>query len=165
MIEWFDSNGRLEKTQDQNGVQTEYTYNDRGLLHTITSDSNQSGGSGSSFESQRVTYDDMNRPIEELGPVFEFYDENEAETLTVRSAVWTVYIDNSDVEGATNYNFLGADFNNEVAQLDKSKPVLLYCRSGKRSGAASKKLQGMGFKEIYDLQGGFLNWTKAQGEK
>lgn len=68
------------------------------------------------------------------------------------------------IEGAINYNFLGPDFNKEVVQLDKNKPVLLYCRSGRRSGAASQKLQDMGFKEIYDLQGGYLNWTKEQGE-
>jgi rhodanese-related sulfurtransferase len=67
------------------------------------------------------------------------------------------------IEGAVNYNFLGPDFNDEVAQLAKDKPVLLYCRTGRRSAAASKKLQGMGFKEIYDLQGGYLNWVKTQG--
>lgn len=67
------------------------------------------------------------------------------------------------IEGAINYNFLGPDFGKEVEQLDKDKPVLLYCRSGRRSGAASKKLQSMGFKEIYDLQGGYLNWVKTQG--
>jgi len=69
------------------------------------------------------------------------------------------------IEGAVNYNFQGADFNKEVAQLDKSKPVLLYCRSGRRSGAASKKLKTMGFTEIYDLRGGYLNWAKTQGGK
>lgn len=69
------------------------------------------------------------------------------------------------IEGAVNYNFQGADFNKEVAQLDKNKPVLVYCRSGRRSGAASQKLESMGFTEIYDLKGGYLNWTKTQDEK
>ena len=66
------------------------------------------------------------------------------------------------IEGAVNYNFLGTGFNKEVVQLDKNKPVLLYCRTGKRSGAASRKMQAMGFSEVYDLQGGYLNWSKSQ---
>lgn len=67
------------------------------------------------------------------------------------------------IEGAVNYNFFGPDFNAEAAQLDKNKPVLLYCRTGRRSAAASKKLQGMGFTEIYDLKGGYVNWVNRQG--
>ena len=69
------------------------------------------------------------------------------------------------IEGAINYNFQGPDFNKEIAQLDKSKPVLLYCRSGRRSNAASKKLQSVGFTELYDLQGGYLNWVKTKAEE
>ena len=47
------------------------------------------------------------------------------------------------------------DFKEKVAKLDKNEPIYLYCRSGKRSAKAA---QIMGFKEIYDMEGGFLNW-------
>lgn len=50
-------------------------------------------------------------------------------------------------------------FDSKFAALDKDKPVYLFCRSGARSQAAAKKLVEMGFKEIYDLEGGYLNWT------
>lgn len=67
------------------------------------------------------------------------------------------------IEGAVNIDFFGASFNSDFSKLDKEKPVLLYCRSGKRSGASSKKLVAMGFSEIYDLKGGFLAWMKTEG--
>jgi rhodanese-related sulfurtransferase len=34
----------------------------------------------------------------------------------------------------------------------KDAPVLLYCRSGRRSGIAADALRGLGFQRIYDLQ-------------
>lgn len=43
-------------------------------------------------------------------------------------------------------------------KLDKNKPVYLYCRSGSRSQTAAKLLVELGFKKIYDLKGGYLNW-------
>ncbi|VAV83833.1 hypothetical protein MNBD_BACTEROID02-1730, partial [hydrothermal vent metagenome] len=36
----------------------------------------------------------------------------------------------------------------------------LYCRSGGRSRKAAKILAEMGFKEIYDLKGGYMAWEK-----
>lgn len=34
----------------------------------------------------------------------------------------------------------------------RDAPVLLYCRSGRRSGIAAGVLRGLGFQRIYDLQ-------------
>jgi rhodanese-related sulfurtransferase len=45
-----------------------------------------------------------------------------------------------------------------LASLNKNKPVAIYCRSGRRSASALIILKEMGFKDIYDLEGGFLNW-------
>tara|TARA_R110002050_G_scaffold298541_1_gene462024 strand:+ start:135 stop:530 length:396 start_codon:yes stop_codon:yes gene_type:complete len=54
------------------------------------------------------------------------------------------------------------DFKEKVAKLDKDQPVYLYCRSGKRSNQAAQIMKEMGFKEIYDMDGGFLKWD-SQG--
>ena len=54
------------------------------------------------------------------------------------------------------------DFKDKVAKLDKNEPIYLYCRSGKRSAKAAQILKEMGFKEIYDMEGGFLKW-ESQG--
>ncbi|GHA28577.1 hypothetical protein GCM10007103_07790 [Salinimicrobium marinum] len=63
-----------------------------------------------------------------------------------------------NIEGAKNINFFDADFEAQMLQFDKQKPVYIYCRSGARSAKAAKQLKGMGFKEIYDFEGGILNW-------
>ncbi len=44
-----------------------------------------------------------------------------------------------------------------VNSLDPKKPVLLYCRSGARSGAARNFLRGVGFGEAYNL-GAYHQW-------
>lgn len=41
---------------------------------------------------------------------------------------------------------------------DPSVPVLVYCRSGRRSVEAAKLLASLGYKEVYNLKGGFLAW-------
>ena len=44
--------------------------------------------------------------------------------------------------------------------LDTSRPVLVYCRSGKRSASAAAELGKAGF-QTYNLLGGYLGWTEA----
>lgn len=61
---------------------------------------------------------------------------------------------------AVNIDYLGEAFSGEIQALDKSQPVYIFCRSGNRSGKAAKVMQELGFKEIYDLQGGYLAWSK-----
>ncbi len=41
---------------------------------------------------------------------------------------------------------------------DKASPVMVYCRSGRRSADAASKLAAMGYTMIYDL-GGINDWT------
>lgn len=62
------------------------------------------------------------------------------------------------IKGAKNIDFFSGHFNIEFNKLNKEKPVYVYCRSGSRSKQAAKKLADMGFNEIYDLQGGILNY-------
>lgn len=64
------------------------------------------------------------------------------------------------IEGATNIDYNGANFKDQINALDRDQPVLVYCRSGGRSGRAAAMMKEMGFKEVYDLEGGYMNWTK-----
>ena len=49
----------------------------------------------------------------------------------------------------------------EVAKIDKSKPVIIYCRSGSRSAAAVNQLEKrFGFTNLYNLKGGILAYAE-----
>lgn len=61
-------------------------------------------------------------------------------------------------EGAINIDIMGADFAQKIAQLDKSKTYLVYCRSGNRSGSACQMMSAAGFENVYNLSGGLMNW-------
>ena len=47
------------------------------------------------------------------------------------------------------------------AILDPKKPVLIYCRSGKRTVKAAKELRDAGFPTVYEMDGGIIAWEKA----
>ncbi len=66
--------------------------------------------------------------------------------------------------GAVNYNVNGGDFEKNLDKLDKSKPVLVYCLSGGRSGKAAEMMASKGFKEVYNMDGGMVRW-RAEGRK
>ncbi|MCC8410355.1 rhodanese-like domain-containing protein [Mucilaginibacter sp. UR6-1] len=46
----------------------------------------------------------------------------------------------------------------ETDKLYTDKPVVVMCRSGKRSAAAIMQLEQQGFTNLYNLQGGILAW-------
>jgi rhodanese-related sulfurtransferase len=60
-----------------------------------------------------------------------------------------------------NMNFNAEDFKTKAGKLKKKRPVFLYCRSGNRSSKAAKLLTELGFKKVYDMQGGILEWEKV----
>jgi len=66
---------------------------------------------------------------------------------------------------AENVNVLEAEsFEASMADRDRSQPVMLFCRSGRRSQRAAAILESMGFKNIVDLEGGYLAWQAAEEE-
>ena len=62
---------------------------------------------------------------------------------------------------AKNFDWRGNDFDKQIAALDKSKPVFVYCLSGGRSSSASTHMRSEGFKEVYELNGGIMKWRGA----
>ncbi len=47
----------------------------------------------------------------------------------------------------------------ETDKIDQDKPVVVMCRSGKRSAAAIMQLEQQGFTNLYNLRGGILAWA------
>jgi len=53
--------------------------------------------------------------------------------------------------------------NSRLSELDKYKnnAILVYCRSGNRSGSVCRTLTGRGFETVYNLVGGIMAWQEA----
>jgi len=67
------------------------------------------------------------------------------------------------IDDAINMNILNRKkFKEQTEVLNKNEPVYLYCMSGGRSYHASKLLQSLGFKTIYDYTNGWSEWTEAE---
>lgn len=50
----------------------------------------------------------------------------------------------------------------EADKISKDKPVIVQCRSGKRSAAAIMQLEAQyGYENLYNLKGGILAWQEA----
>lgn len=69
------------------------------------------------------------------------------------------------LENADNVNVNSTDFASKVAAYDKTKPIFVYCKVGGRSAQAADKLAELGFKEIYNLEGGIMKWTASEMPK
>lgn len=63
---------------------------------------------------------------------------------------------------AQNIDYRNPNFQAQIKELDKTKPVFVYCLAGARSAAAVEVLHQNGFNTVYDLKGGYLQWTAKQ---
>lgn len=61
------------------------------------------------------------------------------------------------IPGAVNINIDGEDFEAKVAELDKSRPVAVYCRGGRRSKEAAEHMVSCGL-DVTELSDGILSW-------
>ena len=65
------------------------------------------------------------------------------------------------IEGAINLDYQAENFSGELSKLDKNKTYLVYCRSGKRSAGALNIMAELGFREVYNMTGGIIDWEEA----
>jgi rhodanese-related sulfurtransferase len=66
---------------------------------------------------------------------------------------------NGTIENAENINFYDDNFNEQLSGLDKSLPTFVYCQAGGRSFKAMEVMCELGFKMVYELEGGYSNWN------
>ena len=65
------------------------------------------------------------------------------------------------IDNAVNVNWNAGDFVSKANQYDKAKPIFVYCKVGGRSAQAANKLVELGFKEVYNLDGGMMKWNTS----
>ncbi len=63
------------------------------------------------------------------------------------------------LKNSLNSNYNSPDFEKQLAYLDKSTPVYVYCLSGGRSAKAAALMREKGFTQVYELNGGMLQWN------
>ena len=65
------------------------------------------------------------------------------------------------IPGAAFLDFLEDDFEERAFALPKDRPIAVYCAAGGRSEDAMIKMKKAGFRELYNLRGGFYGWEDA----
>lgn len=55
-------------------------------------------------------------------------------------------------------DFYADDFADQLDTLNKDAPYVVYCRTGNRSSEAVKTMKDLGFVEVYEVDGGIVNW-------
>lgn len=64
------------------------------------------------------------------------------------------------VVGAINIDVESGTFGDQIAELEKGEPYLVYCRSGRRSAIAAEQMAEAGFTDIADA-GGLADLAEA----
>lgn len=83
-------------------------------------------------------------------------EENEIQLIDVRTVE---EFNEHYIKGAENIVY-DSNFDQKLNQLDKDKPLVVYCRSGRRSAASAEILERKGFTKIYELKDGIIQWMK-----
>lgn len=89
---------------------------------------------------------------EELQSLLELEDVQLVDVRTAKERV------DGFIKNSQNIDFNSPTFDEDIQKLDKTKPVILYCETGKSSAKCAEKLKDAGFVQIYDLKGGITQW-------
>ena len=68
---------------------------------------------------------------------------------------------NGHLKNALNIDWNGDKFDEQIKNLDKSKPQFVYCLSGGRSSNAAELMRKQGFSKVYEMKGGMMAWNNA----
>lgn len=64
------------------------------------------------------------------------------------------------IQGSTSIDITDPNFVSKFSMLQKDKTILIYCLSGSRSNSGANYLSQMGFKKVYALQQGLMDWNR-----
>ena len=85
------------------------------------------------------------------------HDTNELLIIDVRTPI---EYDSTAIQNAMNIDVKSHNFQENIQKIDKTKPILVYCRSGRRSLMAMNTMHQLGFSEVYNLLGGIIAFKK-----
>ena len=102
---------------------------------------------GSSFAFTDVSVDQVKAKIDSAEAIF---------LLDVREP-WE--FETGHIRGTVNLPWNSGVLREKYASLPKNKPIIVICRSGNRSVAASAFLEEKGFDHVLNMLGGMNAWT------
>ncbi|MFT4566736.1 MAG: rhodanese-related sulfurtransferase [Saprospiraceae bacterium] len=82
--------------------------------------------------------------------------KGEATALDVRTSL---EVSHGKIIGSKSINFSSPSFADALNSIEKNETYIVYCRSGRRSRQACKAMSKQGFKNIYNLAGGYNVWS------
>lgn len=92
--------------------------------------------------------------------VHAFYEQKDQMDVVILDVRTQVEIEQGYIEGAVFIDYFDENFQQELETLDRDKEYLVYCKSGGRSNDAAVRMLEMGFKKVYDLEGGIIAWME-----
>lgn len=97
-------------------------------------------------EIKKITFEEAKR-ILDAKPESIMLDVREEEEFITGHAIDAVLFPVDDIDYTTA----------SIILPEKQTPLLIYCRSGRRSAEAAEKLENLGYTEIYDV-GSLIGW-------
>ena len=111
-------------------------------------------GLTSCSNAQNQSFDNMN-----VAEFADYLKNDDVQLLDVRTPD---EFSEGHISGAMNIDWYDDNFiTDAVKSLDKTRPIAIYCRSGKRSAAAAQNLTEKGYK-VTNLTGGIIAWDEAK---
>jgi len=69
-----------------------------------------------------------------------------------------VEYDNEHIENVAHLDYYSLTITEDLNNLDKTRTYIVYCRSAKRSGLTLDIMKDLGFRKVYNMLGGILQW-------
>ena len=87
----------------------------------------------------------------------ELIKENPGVLLDVRTPNEVI---SGHLENASFIDYYDEDFLEKASWIKKDQPIYVYCHGGGRSAKVANQLISLGFKEVYNLIGGYSKWKE-----
>ena len=97
------------------------------------------------------------REINEISDI-EFIEIQDSDYILVDVRTAEEY-ESGHIQYAVNFDFYSGSFQKEILSLDKSSSIILYCRTGVRSANSCQLMSELGFKNVFNLVGGIVEWN------
>lgn len=140
-------------------LDTNYSTMKKGLLFLLTTFSILTFSCSNAQQQDEKTTIESKKIVKDIDAAEfnkQISSEKDIQILDVRT---TEEVAQGKIPNAINIDFYN-NFDKNIASLDKSKPVYVYCAAGGRSAKAMNILHEHGFVEIYNLKGGFGAWSQ-----